>query len=188
MQQINSNVKVLGEITAKAYDQKNLSFFEKKFNKILKRIKPLIGFENFFKFYRFGKLKMLDEHKNVICKVGFNTITRLLVGDTTYSGEINKALLGTGVVGIASAEDIALENEIYRNDIASAMASSNVAFLTAFFTETECSGTYTEFGNCIDGSTNVDTGRLWSHLKGLNWVKDSSTVLVVSCRYTFASV
>lgn len=192
--ELKQNVKVLGEITAKAYDQSTLSKFEKRINKVVEWAK-LNGpafvrrFVNkhFLLLYRFGQLKFVDEHKNVICNAGFNALTRLLVGDTTYTGEINKALLGSGTTGSASASDTTLETEEYRNDIASATASSNIAYLTAFFTEGECSGTYTEFGNCIDGTGVADTGQLWSHLKGLNWVKDTSTALVISCKYTFAS-
>lgn len=185
--ELNKKIKVLGEITARAYDQSTLKGWEKKTNKFLNSVRDLIGPVAFQKLYRLGELKFIDEHKNVICNAGFNAITRLLVGDTTYTGEINKALLGSGATGSASASDTTLETEEYRNDIASATASSNIAFLTAFFTEGECSGTYTEFGNCIDGTGVADTGQLWSHLKGLNWVKDTSTALVVSCKYTFAS-
>lgn len=184
---LNTNVKVLGEITAKAYDQSTLKGWEKKANEILEKMRHLMRPKTFHRLYRLGELKFVDEHKNVICNAGFNAITRLLVGDVTYTGEINKALLGTGATGSASASDTTLETETYRNDIASATASSNIAYLTAFFTEAEVSGTFTEFGNCIDGTGTVDTGQLWSHLKGLNWVKDSSTALVVSCKYTLAS-
>jgi hypothetical protein len=190
------NVKVLGEITAKAYDQSKLKFLQRIINKIVSWAKTEAPFNFVRKFvnryflilYQFGPLKFVDEHKNVICNNGFNAITRLLVGDTTYTGEINKALLGSGTTGNANASDETLEIEEYRNDIASGTASSNIAYLTAYFTEAEVSGTFTEFGNCIDGGVGANTGQLWSHLKGLNWVKDGTTVLVVSCKYTFASV
>jgi len=194
MEKLNTNVKVLGEITAKAYDQSTLKRWERTINKVIEIarnegpafIRKFIN-KNFFNLYRFGELKFVDEHKNVICNAGFNAITKLLTGDTTYTGEINKALLGSGTTGSASASDTTLETEEYRNDIASATDSSNIAYLTAFFTEAEVSGTFTEFGNCIDGTGSADTGQLWSHIKGLNWVKDGSTALVVSCKYTFAS-
>lgn len=185
---------MLGEITAKFYDQSTLNFIERKINKMIDwgknetpRIVRAFVNKHFFNLYRFGVLKRVDEHKNVICNDGFNAITRLLAGDATYTGEINKALLGTGTTGSADASDTELETETYRNDIASATASSNIALLTAFFTEVEVTGTFTEFGNVIDGTGSVDTGQLWSHLKGLNWVKDSSTALVISCKYTFVS-
>lgn len=191
---LKENIKVQGIITAKFYDQSTLKNWEKRFNNIVSWARVEAPFfvrkliNKYLKnIYRLGVLKNVDVHKNVICVNGFNAITRLLTGDTTYTGEINKALLGTGTTGSAAASDTTLETETHRNDMASGTASSNIAKLTAFFTETECSGTYTEFGNCIDGEAGVDTGRLWSHLKGLNWVKDSLTVVVVSQQYTFAS-
>jgi len=193
--QEETKVKVLGEITAKFYDQSSLTNLQKNYNKFVSelrnnRFKFIRNFvnKNFNKLYILGNLKAVDEHKNVICNAGFNAITKLLVGDTTYTGEINKALLGTGTTGSASASDTTLETETYRNDIVSGTDSSNIAYLTVLFTEGEVTGTFTEFGNVIDGTGTVDTGQLWSHLKGLNWVKDGSTALVISCKYTFASV
>ncbi|NCD40549.1 MAG: hypothetical protein EOL88_00505 [Bacteroidia bacterium] len=169
--------------------------FRKFFNRRLKKTKlefMLAVRDYMFNNYHFGKLVNVDVHKNVICNAGFNALTRLLTGDTTYTGEINKALFGTGTTGSASASDTTLETETYRNDIASATASSNIAYLTAFLTEAEYppsgSVTITEFGNAIDGTGTVDTGQLWSYLKGLSWAKDTSTAIVVSCKYTFASV
>jgi hypothetical protein len=109
-----------------------------------------------------------------------------LTGDTTYTGAINKMLLGTGS-SVPAPIDTQLVNESYRNATASATASGNVAYLTAYYTENECDGTYIEFGNVIDGADGINTGLLWSHIGGLNWVKTNMMVLVVSCKYTFAS-
>ncbi len=194
---INANARVLGEITAEFFDQSTLSVLEKKINTFLDWLRhgaidkmPRFVKRAFYKYfktlYRWGKKTGEDKHKNVICNAGFNALTRLLTGDATYTGEINKALLGDGV-GSASASDTTLINEVYRNDIASATADANIAYLTAFFTEIEVSGTFKEFGNCIDGTGTADTGQLWSHIAGLNWVKDTNTALVISCKYTFAS-
>ncbi len=184
--------KVLGQerVTAKFYNQRTLLSWQKIINKLLIRLRKLkmIDKSNFSKLYQLGILTRVDERNNVICDNGFNTITKRLTGDTTYTGTINKALLGTGVTGGASASDTQLEVETYRNDVVSGTDSSNVAILTVLFTETEVSGTFTEFGNCIDGTATADTGMLWSHIKGLNWVKDNATALVISCKYTFVSV
>lgn len=197
MKTLEQKTKVIGEIKAEFYDQSKLSERDKKINQFLEGVKnkllpKLHGklrasfYKNYQKFYRLGNLVAVDEKKNVICNAGFNAITKLLTGDTTYTGEINKALLGNGV-GSASAVDTTLINEVYRNDIASGSEDGNIAYLTAFFTEAEVSGTFTEFGNCIDGTGTAETGQLWSHLAGLNWVKDTNTALVISCKYTFAS-
>jgi hypothetical protein len=198
MKTLEQKTGVIGEIKAEFYDQAALSSTDKKINKVLelakKKILPKLHgkfraefYKRYKKLYRLGNLVAVDEKKNVICNAGFNAITKLLTGDTTYTGEINKALLGDGS-GSASATDTELINEAYRNDMASGSDDENIAYLTAFFTEAECSGTFTEFGNCIDGTGTENTGQLWSHIAGLNWVKDTNTALVISCKYTFASV
>lgn len=183
--QITENVGVKGEITARFYDQSKLTARDRAFNLIIKAL--AVNNPKMMEHYRLGELVQVDEHKNVICNAGFNAIARRLVNDTTYTGYINKMALGTGVVTPA-ATDTQLTTEAYRNDTASATVSDNVAYLTAYFTETECNGTYTEFGNFIDGTGTANSGKLWSHLGGLNWVKSNLIVLVVSCKYTMASV
>lgn len=179
------NAHAVGDITAKFYDQSGLSAKERTFNKFLRSLRPL--FPRIMKFYVLGELVQEKRRFNVICNTGFNALIKRLVGDTTYTGYINKALLGDGV-GEANAGDTKLINEAYRNDMASGTDNENIVLLTAFFTETECAGTYTEFGNAIDGDIDPDTGRLWSHITGINWVKDNNTVLVISQKYTFISV
>ena len=182
MKVADENLGIKGEITARFYDQRTLFFWQNFINKIINKLS-----RKYMKFYQLGKLTKTDKHTNVLCNNGLNAICKLLTDDTTYTGHINKALLGTGTGAAEAATDTALETESYRNDIASGTDDSNIAYLTAYFTETECSGTYKEFGNCIDGEAGADTGRLWSHVKGLTWVKDTSTVIVVSCKYTLAS-
>jgi hypothetical protein len=179
------NARVIGDITARFYDQSGLSKTQRAWNRLIEKLRPL--YPDIIKFYILGRLSREHRHFNVICNDGFNALIKRLVGDTTYTGQINKALLGTGS-GSASASDTKLIAEDYRNDMASGTDNGNVVLLTAFFTETECAGTYTEFGNVIDGENDADTGKLWSHLTGLNWIKDNNTVLVISQKYTFVSV
>ncbi len=179
------NAHAVGDITARFYNQSNLSKKEKAFNKVIQKLRPI--FPKIMKFYILGDLVQEKRRFNVICNDGFNALIKRLVGDTTYTGYINKALLGDGS-GTAGVSDTQLINEVYRNDMASGTDNSNAVLLTAFFTETECAGTYTEFGNVIDGDTNLNTGKLWSHITGINWVKDNNTVLVISQKYTFISV
>lgn len=178
-------VAVIGDITAKFYDQSGLSKAEMIWNRLIETMRS--KYPSIVRFYVLGRL--VNEHRrfNVICNGGFNALIKRLVGDVTYTGHLNKALLGTGV-GTASSSDTQLINEGYRNDMASGTDNNNIVLLTAFFSETECAGTFTEFGNVIDGLAGRNTGKLWSHLTGLNWVKDSNTVLVISQKYTFTSV
>lgn len=197
---LNKKVGVVGEITAKFHDQRTLTDKQKKKNAKLNTFRHLVidrlpsatlrrfFYKRFTNAYQLGELREVKKRTNVICNAGFSDITKRLTGDPIVdsTGELNKALLGDGV-GSASAADTTLINEVYRNDIASGTDDENIAIFTVFFTEGEVTGTFTEFGNCIDGEAGADTGLLWSHITGLNWVKDSSTALVVSCKYTFAS-
>jgi hypothetical protein len=181
---IAENVKVLGEIKADFHDQSTLENWQKELNKFIlsrREQQPSI-----MSNYQLGRLFKTDEHKNVVCNAGFNAVIKRLTGVTTYTGTINKMVLGTGTT-TASATDTQLLTESYRNNTASATDVANVAYLTAYFTEGECNGTYKEFGNVIDGTASANTGQLWTHLAGLNWIKTSLVVLVVSCKYTFAS-
>jgi hypothetical protein len=181
---VNSNIAVTGEITANFYDQSVLDFLDRFINRIILKFRD--NYPGLMKYYRLGELKKTEKKKNVICNAGFNAIAKRLCNDNTYTGYINKMALGTGSPTPA-ASDTELDTETYRNTTASSTSSSNVAYLTAYFTETECNGTYTEFGNFIDGTTTPDSGQLWSHIASISWVKNSTTCLVVSCQYTFAS-
>ncbi|MCX6795800.1 MAG: hypothetical protein NT165_03715 [Candidatus Falkowbacteria bacterium] len=184
-QKIEENIGILGEITAKFYNQSGLSNADRLFNMAVERLRGVIP--QIMSFYKLGELVGADEHKNVICNAGFNAITRRMTGDMTYTGEITKALLGTGS-GSTTPARTQLFAEVYRNDMASGTDDQNIAYLTAYFTEAECNGTYTEFGNCIDGLASANTGLLWSHITGLNWIKSNTIVLVVSQKYTLRSV
>jgi hypothetical protein len=184
---LNIDVPVQENITARFYKQTNSYLL--KWNLIIsKTIKRFPSLKKYLlKFHAKGELVGIDEKHNVICKAGFNALIKTLVGDTTYTGEINKMLLGTGV-GATGVNDTQLITEAYRNDTASGVDSDNIVYLTAFFTEAEVTGTFTEFGNVIDGTASANTGKLWSHLTGLSWVKDGVTSLTIDCKYTFASV
>jgi hypothetical protein len=180
-----NNIKAIGEIKAEFYNQNSLKMWQRALNHFLLKYRE--AHPEVMKLYQLGSLVKSDEHKNVISVNGFNAVARRLSGDTTFSGIVNKMILGTGN-GVPAETDTQLFQESYRNDTASATASGKVAYLTAYFTETECVGTYTEFGNVIDGTNGINTGQLWSHIAGLNWVKNNTTVLVVSCKYTLLNI
>lgn len=179
-------IKVTGELTAIWRRQDNPIL--RQWNRLVENLykEGLLSKERMYKLGYWGKEVKREKVKNVICKTGFNAVCRRLANDTTYTGIINKALLGTGTTP-ATANDTKLETEVYRNDMASGTAGDNIAYLTAFFSETEVTGTFTEFGNCIDGTASADTGKIWSHKTGINWVKDGTTSLTVDCKYSFAS-
>lgn len=182
----HTKVEVTGEITAKAYRQTDPILNKwNRFVEYLMLVFPSVK-QSLFKLYAKGELVWADEQKNVICKAGFARVTGALANDLTLT-YINKMLLGTGV-GSATANDTQLITETYRNDTASGTHADNICYLTAFFTQTEVTGTFKEFGNVIGGTGSANTGYLWSHLAGLNWVKDNVTTLTIDCKYTFQSV
>jgi hypothetical protein len=182
----NQKLKIIGNITAKIFNQKNLEKEAILFNENLRNLfkNGIINRKQFFQDYIFGELCFSQNIKNIIANVGFNTITRRLTGDTVYDGEITVACLGTGT-GTPSVTDTKLFNEVFRNEQASKSVSNNKALFTAFYDTVEVSGTFTEFGNFIDGDPLItDDGILWSHISGLNWIKDNLSTMTVSQEYT----
>lgn len=182
--ELKSKYKVKGRVTAKCYDQSGLSFVERLYNKVLSKLG--LSKQTLLKFYRFGPLKWQDVKTNLICNAGFQVIGEILTGVYGGAGEINYCALGDSATAV-STSDVALGNELYRNAIASGAVSANITYLTAFFTESECSGTYQEVGNFIDGGAGADSGEIWTHALTGGWVKSGTDALVVDFRYTSAS-
>jgi hypothetical protein len=177
---LQTNLKIIGEITARFYDQSSLNFFEKLWNRFV----ILSGLDK-KKWYILGNLVRQEVKKNIICTTGLNVLARRLATDNTYSGNINKMALGTGTGSFNGAET-QLYNETYRNNTASYTSEDNVAYITAYFTETEVSGNFSEFGNFIDGGAGANTGKLWTHVS-VSWSKSTTETLVVDCKYTLTS-
>jgi len=57
-----------------------------------------------------------------------------------------------------------LDTETYRTTTASSTNSNNVAYVTAFYTATECNGTYKEAGLFCNGTGAADSGVLFSRV------------------------
>mgnify|MGYP006863458655 CR=1 FL=1 len=123
------------------------------------------------------------EQQNLITTVGRTVLARLLSGDATYSGEINYGALGTSSTAVANS-DTTLGTEVYRKIASSQTYSDNISYVDFYYTATETTGTYEEFGNFIDGTASVDTGQLWSHIVTGGWVKSGTESLFISCQYT----
>ena len=177
---VNTNLKIKGEITARFYDQSKLNLFQKLWNRFV-----VLANLNKKRWYILGDLVREEQKKNVICISGLNVLARRLASDNTYSGNINKMALGTGT-GNFNGTETQLYNEVYRNNVASYTSQDNIAYVSAYFTETEITGNFTEFGNFIDGSSNANTGKLWTHVS-VSWSKSNTETLVVDCKYTLTS-
>lgn len=182
---VKSKLQIVGEISVQAREQRN--FWLKKWNLMLRSLETLgiITRHTLERFYAKGMLVREYKVKNIIANAGLNAICEILAGDYADTGAITHMALGDGV-GTPAVGDTTLFNEVYRNATASSTSSVNVAICTAFYTETEVSGTFTEFGNFIDGTGTVDTGLLWSHVN-VAWTKTNTETYTVACRYTLTN-
>jgi len=183
MKNTKSKIQITGEITSIKHRQTNPIL--RAYNAFLRglyasKILSRKGLEN---LYCKGRKVSEQTDYNIIATVGFNVLAQILSGDYADTGQITHMALGDGV-GTPAVGDTTLFNEVYRNATASSTSSGAIAICTAFYTEVEVDGTFTEFGNFIDGGAGVDTGLLWSHIN-VNWVKTSSESLTVQCKYSF---
>lgn len=156
------------------------------YNKCLEKLENigLISRQQLQKWYKHGELLRTYRQHNIIATVGLDVLAAILTADYGDTGAINVMALGTGTTPVTE-DDTELETEVYRNPKASSTHSNGVAILTAFFTESEVDGSFTEFGNFIDGDFNTpDDGILWSHVI-VDWEKSNMETLTVQCTYDF---
>ena len=126
------------------------------------------------------------EKHNIIVTAGRSVFARRLAGNTTYTGAINYGALGTQASPSIVNAATQLGTESYRKLASSTAYSSNIAYVDFFYAATDCNGTYTEFGNFIDGTASANTGQLFSYIATGGWVKSSVQSLFVSCQYTIS--
>lgn len=178
---MKNTIQFTGEITFTAHEQKNP--IARAFNEGLELFYKagLISRSTLASYYLKGKPTRTFKKKNIIATAGLSVLAQILVGDYASTGAITHAALGTGV-GTPAIGDTTLFNEVYRNDIASSSSFGATAILIAFYTESEVDGTFTEFGNFIDGTGVVDTGQLWSKIT-VAWTKSSAETLTVQQVY-----
>lgn len=138
---------------------------------------------------RLRELGALQEHKarhNLVATVGRSVIAQRLAGTTTYTGTIAYGALGTVASPTPANGDTQLGTEVFRKVPSSQSYAANIAYVDFFYSATDTNGTYTEFGNFIDGSGTVNTGQLFSRIATGGWVKTNVQGLFVSCQYTIS--
>jgi hypothetical protein len=103
-------------------------------------------------------------YHNVIPIVGRTMIANNLV-DAVPDNDmlLNYAALGTDATAV-SENDTQLGTETYRNEIASKTNAANIAYVTAYYSQTECNGTYKEAGIFSDATAAANSGILVSHV------------------------
>lgn len=142
--------------------------------------------KNIYKFLREQGVILGEvwEKHNLVATTGRNVIARRLAGNTTYTGTINYGALGTAVSPSPSNSSTQLGTEAYRKLASSYAYSNNIAYVDFYYAASDCNGTYTEFGNFIDGTGSANSGQLFSYISTGGWVKSSLQSLFVSCQYT----
>jgi len=124
--------------------------------------------------------------ENITTTVGRSIIIQRLAGFTTYSGTVNYGALGSSPT-TPSVGDTQLGTETYRKALSGGTFASNVAYLENFYTASEVSGTFEEYGFFIDGNAGANTGQLFNHFVGTQ-IKTTLQTLNVQSIITLSSV
>ena len=99
--------------------------------------------------------------ENKIVMTGRSPIVQRLAGFTTYSGIINYGALGTSATGVVDG-NIKLGTEVFRKGLSSGTFVNDTCVLENFYTATEISGTFQEYGFFMDGNASADSGQLFN--------------------------
>ena len=123
-------------------------------------------------------------YKNLIPTAGRAAIGNQLtnVAPSPNPLRVNFTSLGTGVTAPANG-DTQLQTETFRKAIASATNASNIAYMTAFYTAPEVSGTFREAGLHIAATGTANSGTLFSRV-AINITKSVSETLTIDYTIT----
>ena len=174
-------------ITRRLYEEKDLPLVAKIWNKFIERLynSKAISKPTEKKLHIFGKLIREETAHNIICIPGLSVFAGRLASNNTHTGNINYGVLGSGT-GTFDGTETQLYTEVYRNPVASFTSLNNIAYISFYYNQTEVTGSFTEFGNVIDGSGSANSGQLWSHIS-IAWAKTNTQTLTVDCKYTIIS-
>ncbi len=99
--------------------------------------------------------------ENITTTVGRSVLAQRLSGTTTYTGVVNYGAIGTNSAAPAVG-NTTLGTEIYRKALSSGTFLNNIAYIENFYTATEVSGTFEEYGFFIDGTGAANSGQLFN--------------------------
>lgn len=99
--------------------------------------------------------------ENITCTVGRSVLAQRLSGTVTYTGTVTHTALGTNATP-ATVGDATLGTETYRKALSSGTYASNIAYLETFYSASEVSGTFQEYGMFIDGTGAANSGQLFN--------------------------
>lgn len=123
--------------------------------------------------------------ENLVVASGRAVFSRLLVGDTTYSGAINYGALGTSSTAVSSAQTT-LVAEVARKLFARRTRSTHQATFDFYYSKNDTDGTYQEFGTFIDGTDTANSGVMFNRVLtgGGGWVKTDQEAMTVSITFS----
>lgn len=134
-----------------------------------------------------GNVLEVLEYKNLNPSVFKNAIAKIIADSSALPASTDSILLNYVALGSGtnspSNSDTTLQTESYRNLIASISRSNSIIYITAFFQETETSGTYREAGLFANGTASADTGILASRV-AINVTKSTSETLTIEWTIT----
>ncbi|MFA5080308.1 MAG: hypothetical protein WC472_01645 [Candidatus Paceibacterota bacterium] len=130
-----------------------------------------------------GAVLKVNKAHNIITTVGRAEIAKSLTNGRVTAPIINYGALGTVASPSPSNSSTQLGNEVFRKVPASQSNDNNIAYIDFFFAAADCSGTFTEFGNFIDGTATANSGKLFSYIATGGWAKTTAQSLFVSCQY-----
>lgn len=111
-----------------------------------------------------GRVKRVYRHKNIIPTVGRALIANnLAISSADDDPFLNYTALGTGDTAPANG-DTQLVTETFRKLTASGTNSNNIAYITAFYTAAEVTGTFKEAALFANGTASADSGILFSRV------------------------
>lgn len=109
---------------------------------------------------------------------------QIIIGEVTFTGEINYGALGTSSAAINDT-DSELTAEVARKLVASKTRSSDSVTIDFYFSKSDTDGTYNEFGCFIDGTATADSGLMYNRVLTGGWVKSSTEAMTVSIQFDF---
>ncbi len=129
-----------------------------------------------------GAILGVKEAHNLVANNGKNVVARQLAGDTTYSMEIDYGALGNGA-GVLTSSSTQLDNELIRKQASSQAFDGAICYTDWFIASGDIANqTFTQFGSFQAATATPNSGRAFSLLSGLTWIKSGS--IFISAKYT----
>lgn len=117
--------------------------------------------------------------RNLCVLVGRSMMAGRLAGETTYTGIINYGCLGTSATAVSDS-DTQLGAEVKRKAVGTRTRINDQVNFEFYFSKSDTSGTYQEFGMVVDGTLTANTGVQFNRLLTGGWTKSAAEALTVA--------